>query len=94
MVLANNTTNLVPLEQSTNSLLFDLFPNPTSDILNIHLQNDFIYSQKVQIFDLLGQKLLEKDIPIGSENIEINISNFLSGIYLLKIGDEVQRVVK
>ena len=77
-----------------NKNKFTFYPNPTIDIINIHLQNEVSSSQKVQIFDLLGQKLLEKDIPIGSDNIEVDISNFLSGIYLLKIGDEVQRVVK
>ena len=56
---------------------FKLFPNPTNDFINLSIQQE---NFKVEIFDLLGKKLLESyDIKI------IDVTNFDKGTYLLKL---------
>lgn len=53
-----------------------LYPNPVSDILHIQGQG----SSKVQVFNMFGQNM------ITFENAtEINVSNWVKGLYLLRI---------
>lgn len=62
-----------------------IFPNPASDILNIQ----FGFSSDVPLFvilyDINGQELLEKESPPGSTLIQLNLSKYAHGTYLLKI---------
>tara|TARA_B100000965_G_scaffold63229_1_gene49030 strand:+ start:6093 stop:8762 length:2670 start_codon:yes stop_codon:yes gene_type:complete len=62
-------------ENKTANIL--LYPNPTSEILNISTNLD---NFKIEIFDLIGKKIFE---TINSKSLHIN--EFDNGIYLLKI---------
>ena len=62
---------------SSEEYYFDIYPNPTSDYLNIsNIYTDF----KVQIYSLLGSKLLEY-----SNATRINVESLNNGVYLIKI---------
>ena len=62
---------------SSEEYYFDIYPNPTSDYLNIsNIHTDF----KVQIYSLLGSKLLDY-----SNARRINVEFLNNGIYLIKI---------
>ena len=55
---------------------FTVYPNPTSGILNIDLDEEI---EKIDIYSLLGRK-------VGtSTNTQMDISNLASGVYLLTI---------
>ncbi len=58
-----------------------LYPNPTSDILNIETQQKI---SKIEIFDLSGK--LVKSVDGKAKNI--SVSNFLKAMYLIKIYTE------
>ena len=77
-------TDLDGLEE--NDVLFDVYPNPTSDVIHIKADN----LQEVRLFDLNGCRLLQ-----SSENT-IEISHLVSGLYLLEIvnSDSSRRIVK
>ena len=71
-----------------------IYPNPAGDF--IHLQSE-IFSQQfaiVEVFDLRGRKLLEKQIPAGSEKVEMDVSSLKSGIYFCRISTEEYSVTK
>ena len=57
---------------------FNLYPNPTSDILNIDSENEL---KSVEIYSLQGQKVM------SSKNNVINISDLASGLYLVQVTD-------
>ena len=64
---------------------FTFYPNPVKDILNLS------YSQNitnVSVYNLLGQKVLEKNI--NSNSTQVNMSEFASGSYLVKVTSENQ----
>ena len=61
----------------------EVFPNPVSDVLNIHSNLDVL---NVEIYDISGAKLLE------SSDRQISISHLLSGNYFLKFQIESQLV--
>ncbi|MBP6459366.1 MAG: PKD domain-containing protein [Crocinitomicaceae bacterium] len=58
-----------------------LFPNPTSDNINI-LLNQIEY-QSIEIFDHVGKKVHE--LQVESDSIKINVSELESGIYTIKL---------
>ena len=64
-----------------------IYPNPAKDILYISGTTD---DSNVIIFDLTGRVCFNGKLTGKS----INISNFPNGIYLLKIGDRVAKIVK
>ena len=67
-----------------------LYPNPTSNILNIKGNNQQI--QQIEIYDMLGKQILKSNLS------EISVSHLKSGIYILKakttFGEVVKRFIK
>lgn len=66
-----------------------IFPNPVSDILYL---KDLNKTQLVRIFDLKGN-LLREQYPDGSE-IQINMTNYPPGLYLLEADDGNKKITK
>lgn len=66
-----------------------IFPNPTSDYLNI---NGITEDANVKIFNITGQ-LVMKD-SIKSTNSRINVSKLSSGIYFLNINNNAIKFIK
>ncbi|TCK67343.1 putative secreted protein (Por secretion system target) [Winogradskyella wandonensis] len=75
---------------SINNFRLNLYPNPTSNILNIESNNQQI--KQIEIYDILGKQLLI------ANNSNIDVSNLKSGIYILKakttLGEVVKRFIK
>lgn len=63
-------------------LFFNVSPNPTYGVINIKLENND--DSKVELFDLLGKKILTKEYN-NLENVSLNIKYLASAIYLLKV---------
>ncbi len=71
---------------------FSVYPNPTSDLINIESENEIVKS--IEINDVNGRL-----IPLNNINNQtIDISSFANGTYFLKInsntGEEVHKVIK
>ena len=66
---------------------FSLYPNPTSDILNINLQEN-LQLQKVSIYNLLGQ-LIKSDVKQ-----EINISELQTATYYVEVVTDKGKATK
>ena len=64
----------------------NLFPNPTHEILNIELTNKLFLPEQVQIFNSNGQIVLNKIIS-QSQDLQLNVANLESGLYITKIQD-------
>ncbi|MFK8060548.1 MAG: T9SS type A sorting domain-containing protein [Polaribacter sp.] len=64
----------------------DIFPNPTSEIVNIKVKSNTVKISEIIIFDNQGREILKK-----LNNFEtIDISKLASGIYFLKIKSTTQ----
>ncbi|MBQ8223529.1 MAG: thiol protease/hemagglutinin PrtT [Bacteroidales bacterium] len=74
-----------------NSIDAKVFPNPTNGILNIHAEA----MTNVTLYNMMGQKLIAQNIE--SDNLELDLSMFDNGIYMLKVvsrnGEMVQKIV-
>ncbi len=76
---------------NTNNI--SIYPNPTSDIVNITGNN----IQSVEVYNVLGQ-IIEVIDNIDVNNLTINTSNYNKGTYLLKITSDnnaiIQKIIK
>jgi hypothetical protein len=67
-----------------------IYPNPTNHIINIDgvINNE---NTTAKIFDVQGKLILSKELI---EKGTIDISDLNNGVYVIKIGEMVQRIVK
>src|SRR5690554_450237 len=66
---------------------FNIYPNPTSDILNIRLENNLTL-EKVTIYNNLGQ------IVKTTQQSTVDVSNLSSGIYFVEVTTNQGKAVK
>jgi hypothetical protein len=67
-----------------------IYPNPTNNIIYIEgLDNN--KSNTIQIFDVQGKLVLTKTI---NEKGTIDLSELNKGVYVIKVGEVAQRIVK
>ncbi len=90
--IANPDGNGIVLEnENLENQTIQIFPNPTSDILNIKMEKPT--QANFSIFDIYGKKVLEKN-RINQSEIQLSTSNFSQGIYFLKIEMDGKELVK
>ena len=86
--LVNNSSTLVlskdmpngNLSLADNSIgLFNVFPNPANDVLNIETEGDF----SVSVLNTNGEEIVS-----NLKSKSINVSNYNSGIYFVKLQNE------
>jgi surface protein len=70
---------------------FNVYPNPTSSKIFIETPASRTQLQEVFIYNMQGQLVYSKTILQSKEAIDV--SQFKSGIYLLRLGNETKRVV-
>ena len=61
-----------------------VFPNPTSDEVTIKI-NNYFDSLEIQLFDLNGRLILEKNSDSFSIEEQLSLKGISSGIYILKL---------
>lgn len=77
-------------EQSISS--FSIFPNPANDVVNIKLKNASNGSFKVEVFDVQGKRILSQETTDAIQ-IELNVSEFESGLYFIKLANQSRESV-
>lgn len=93
----NNNMNLkiTPIANSEqeNELEIKLYPNPAMNELNIQFNNYFYSVSKIEISNIEGKLLINKNNDIRKNNF-FNISEFSKGIYFAKIYTNKKKIVK
>jgi len=75
-------------ELDKNQFAIKIFPNPTSDILNVSFSKENIASSQVSVFDITGKRMNVSQTSTsnsGSNSIQFSTDNLSSGIYFLRI---------
>jgi hypothetical protein len=65
-----------------------LYPNPTSNILNVVIENKLNTPEAYTIINTLGQILKSKKIE-SAEDLQINVSDLSKGIYFLQLSKDL-----
>lgn len=69
---------------------FKLHPNPVNDFFSIQIPPSLI-NESLTVFDFLGRKI--KDVKLLTVSTEVNITDFLDGVYYLRIGNYSNKLV-
>jgi hypothetical protein len=73
---------------------FMMYPNPAKNKFKVKSIKFKVYDATLEIYDLHGRKLLEKQIPAGSLTFEIDVSSLESGVYGCKLITENKSITK
>ncbi|WP_353084463.1 discoidin domain-containing protein [Flavobacterium sp.] len=73
-----NTSSILGLSNQLLDLGVMIYPNPSSDILNIKIENTLTYL-KTEIYNIIGQKVSE------SQKTNLDVSNLPNASYFVKI---------
>ncbi|MBL7788874.1 MAG: T9SS type A sorting domain-containing protein [Chitinophagales bacterium] len=75
------------IENSGMLLEIDVFPNPTADLLSLQFNNSPYADIHIEIIDISGKKLIQRDEKIQSLNkvFSFDLSTYSDGVYLLNI---------
>ena len=71
-------------EPKEEEQLFKIYPNPAKDALTIQT-NDTNKTRLIQITDINGKSIIQRKLPAGENNVQVDISSLTSGIYLIGI---------
>ncbi len=97
-IITPNGILLVATERLNESttITFDIQPNPVSDKVSLYFKNEI--PSVIQILSLDGRLMREVKISNNTEQIEINLKELTSGLYLVKAKYEqferIRKVVK
>lgn len=69
-----------------------IYPNPTSDNINLSMQESPKEELQLELYNISGQLVLEKRLPAFDKEHRINIQHLQLGIYLVKLVSENQVV--
>jgi hypothetical protein len=78
------TVNPVGIEQFSNNLQVNIYPNPTSEILNVEL-GIINETAEVKITNVLGEEVINYKLGVISGNSQIDVSGLQNGIYFVSI---------
>lgn len=71
-----------------------VFPNPTNNIIKIAFNLNLKQSVQISLFDIMGKLIFYKNIPEAKiVNESIDLSNYPSGLYLIKLKANNQKTI-
>lgn len=69
----------------SNAINFILFPNPAEEKFKVQSSEFNFEDATIELYDLNGRKLLQKQIPAGTNIAEIDVSHLKNGVYLCRL---------
>ena len=93
MVIDELGVFLAVVETQTAGLF--CYPNPFSDEIRIGFEAECLGADEISIYDLMGRKVFAMPCKLVEGRNEFTINPSLTaGMYLLKVGGCVQRIVR
>jgi hypothetical protein len=89
--IMKNPVGIEELDQTA-----EIYPNPTSDFINIKLDNQItsnIEGYNLEIYNQLGEKI-KSPFVLENESLRIDVSSLPKGIYLIKLNDKTYSFLK
>ena len=81
------TSAVLSSDTFANSKGVKVYPNPSNGVINLNIA-DFSGNLNIQLFDINGREVYKSNVSNFSVEKSINISQFQSGIYILKLEGE------
>ena len=74
---------IIGIEETAINLVISAYPNPTTDFLQLKVENEMMKDLSFQLFDMSGKLLQNKKITDNQTNIVM--TNFKASIYFVKV---------
>ena len=71
-------------EETFNDNDLIVFPNPTTDIINVKVKGHLEVTN-IQLTDMLGRTLINRSVDTHNDDIILNLSPYPKGMYLLSV---------
>jgi hypothetical protein len=91
ITIDNNCVEFLGGLEEDKMLDFEVFPNPTSQIATIRLAERMGINNLGSILNMLGDEVLT--FKISTTQTILDFSTLLPGIYWIKIGDSIQKLI-
>ncbi|MEA3505590.1 MAG: T9SS type A sorting domain-containing protein, partial [Bacteroidota bacterium] len=89
--ISDTTVNIV--DNSLESIIVKIYPNPVKSLLNIDFPNDYnIHNTIIEIVDINGRTILKSE-PVSITS-QLDIKKINSGLYLVKIQNKNTLITK
>lgn len=79
--------SLVTLQESQLYLIQKIYPNPASDIVNVEIKAVNPENIRISLYNIMGVEVKKWDmfnIMPGGQVVNLDLSEFKSGVYVLK----------
>jgi hypothetical protein len=90
-----NINNPITPRKATSN--FKLVPNPNAGLFSVQIGAAELQDSPVELWNLQGQKVMQRTLPAGQTTLQINGSELPKGIYLVRVmrpsGYSTERVV-
>lgn len=74
---------------------YEAYPNPFTDEIHIMVSSEKWQTQELMVFDLMGRCLYSESLRLFDGVNQFTIQpDLASGVYVMRIGNQVQRIVK
>lgn len=70
-----------------------VYPNPTSNMINIKLKTNSVYINEINLIDLNGKKVLHTTNEKNTNLINLDVSNIDNGFYFIEMYTESERLI-
>ena len=70
------------------------YPIPTGDSLNITNKLPLEQDSKLEVYDMNGKKVFEKDLAAGTKDLTVDVSRLTSGTYIYKLNGVSSKFIK
>ena len=83
------TTDKSMIDNNAVLNTIELYPNPTSDNLNINLTSDSDKEVVIEIFNTLGSRVssIHYSLTVGENLLNTKVSDFMNGVYFVHVTD-------
>ena len=87
---------ILMLERANDGIVIQAYPNPAGDRLDVVLSNSEAGTANLFLFAADGREVLSDNrrLNAGSNNLSLNLSTVPPGVYFLRVGEQVLRVVR
>jgi hypothetical protein len=85
-------SNIILLQASNNNII-TLYPNPTSDYVNIFVSNNNLLKTTAALFDINGKQI--KTILLNANTVQLSLNDVASGTYFMRFANgEIEKIIK
>ena len=88
------TSEIIEKETASSEILFDVLPNPASDVVKIKFQEGNTTPFTIKVMSMDGREIYSGAFSENQNMMELNISEWASGIYIIQIGDANKKSTK